>query len=107
MTLIIAGDRSGTGKTTVTLALLASLRQKSQRIQTFKVGPDFIDPMFHREITGYPCYNLDPILTSETYVKNCYGKYSQNAEFSVIEGVMGLFDGIPNSYLEHSQKVYT
>ena len=99
MALIIAGDRSGTGKTTVTLALLASLRQKSQRIQTFKVGPDFIDPMFHREITGYPCYNLDPILTSETYVKNCYRKYSQNAEFSVIEGVMGLFDGIPPSCL--------
>ena len=99
MALIIAGDRSGTGKTTVTLALLASLRQKSQRVQTFKVGPDFIDPMFHREVTGYPCYNLDPLLTSETYVRNCYHKHSQNAEFAVIEGVMGLFDGIPSSYL--------
>ena len=72
MALIIAGDRSGVGKTTITLALLSFLRQKSQRVQSFKVGPDYIDPMFHSQITGRPCRNLDPLLTKETYVMDCF-----------------------------------
>ncbi|MFN5924280.1 MAG: cobyrinic acid a,c-diamide synthase, partial [Pseudanabaena sp.] len=93
--MIIAGERSGVGKTTVTLALLAALkaRSPSDQVQSFKVGPDYIDPMFHTYITGLPCRNLDPVLTSEDYVRLCFAKYSQNAEYSLIEGVMGLFDG--------------
>ena len=91
--LVIAGERSGVGKTTVTLALLAALAQKSSRVQSFKVGPDYIDPMFHRQATGRPCYNLDPILTSETYVQQCFAHRCHNAEFALVEGVMGLFDG--------------
>jgi cobyrinic acid a,c-diamide synthase len=91
--LVIAGERSGVGKTTVTLALLAALAQKSPRVQSFKVGPDYIDPMFHRRATGRPCYNLDPILTSETYVQQCFAHRCQDAEFALVEGVMGLFDG--------------
>ncbi|PSN13523.1 cobyrinic acid a,c-diamide synthase, partial [filamentous cyanobacterium CCT1] len=91
--LVVAGDRSGVGKTTVTLALLAALAQKSDRVQSFKVGPDYIDPMFHRQATGRPCYNLDPVLTSETYVQQCFAHRCQNAEFALVEGVMGLFDG--------------
>ncbi|WP_228040848.1 cobyrinate a,c-diamide synthase, partial [Nodosilinea sp. LEGE 07088] len=91
--LVIAGERSGVGKTTVTLALLAALAQKSSRVQSFKVGPDYIDPMFHRRATGRPCYNLDPILTSETYVQQCFDYRCQDAEFALVEGVMGLFDG--------------
>jgi cobyrinic acid a,c-diamide synthase len=51
MTLIIAGDRSGSGKTTTTLAILAALRQKQIQVQSFKVGPDYIDPMFHARMT--------------------------------------------------------
>ncbi len=95
MTIIIAGDRSGTGKTTITLALLAFLRQKSAKVQSFKVGPDYIDPMFHSYITGRPCRNLDPILTSVSYVKSCFAKHTQGVDYAVIEGVMGLFDGVP------------
>ncbi|MGB5594825.1 MAG: cobyrinate a,c-diamide synthase [Crocosphaera sp.] len=95
MTLIIAGDRSGTGKTTITLALLAFLSQKRATVQSFKVGPDYIDPMFHTYITGRPCRNLDPILTSETYVKSCFAQHCQRVDYAVIEGVMGLFDGVP------------
>ncbi|MGB3137989.1 MAG: cobyrinate a,c-diamide synthase [Nodosilinea sp.] len=91
--LVIAGERSGVGKTTVTLALLTALAQKSSRVQSFKVGPDYIDPMFHRQATGRPCYNLDPILTSETYVQQCFAHRCQDAEFALVEGVMGLFDG--------------
>ncbi|MDJ0662400.1 MAG: cobyrinate a,c-diamide synthase [Crocosphaera sp.] len=95
MTLIIAGDRSGTGKTTITLALLAFLRKKASKVQSFKVGPDYIDPMFHSYITGRPCRNLDPILTSVNYVKSCFAQHCQGVDYAVIEGVMGLFDGVP------------
>ena len=93
MAVIIAGERSGVGKTTVTLALLAAMKARSQTVQSFKVGPDYIDPMFHSYITGLPCRNLDPVLTSETYVNSCFAKHCLNAEYALIEGVMGLFDG--------------
>lgn len=93
MSIIIAGDRSGVGKTTVTLALMAALRQRRQQVQSFKVGPDYIDPMFHTYITGRACRNLDPILTSEDYVQQCFARHSQNVSYALIEGVMGLFDG--------------
>ena len=93
MTLIIAGDRSGSGKTTITLAILAALRQKQIDVQSFKVGPDYIDPMFHARITGRPCYNLDPVLTSEDYVQQTFHAHTQGQSHALIEGVMGLFDG--------------
>jgi cobyrinic acid a,c-diamide synthase len=93
MTVVIAGERSGTGKTTVTLALLAALRRRSQQVQSFKVGPDYIDPMFHSCVTERACRNLDPVLTSEAYVRECFARNAQNSEYSLIEGVMGLFDG--------------
>ena len=94
MALIVAGDRSGVGKTTVTLAILAYLAAQSKRVQSFKVGPDYIDPMFHQAVTGLPCRNLDPVLTSPDYVKHCFKRHIKNAEWVVVEGVMGLFDGI-------------
>ena len=93
MTLIIAGERSGVGKTTVTLALLSSLCRKSRKVQSFKVGPDYIDPMFHQRVTGLPCRNLDPVLTSENYVQECFARHVQGVDYALIEGVMGLFDG--------------
>lgn len=93
MSLIIAGERSGVGKTTVTLALLAYLRRHQARVQSFKVGPDYIDPMFHRAVTDRPCRTLDPVLTSARYVQQCFATYAQTADYAVIEGVMGLFDG--------------
>jgi cobyrinic acid a,c-diamide synthase len=99
MAVIIAGERSGVGKTTVTLAMLAYLAQKQAKVQSFKVGPDYIDPMFHGQATGRPCRNLDPILTSEAYVQHCFYRHSQGANFVLVEGVMGLFDGIPSQGL--------
>jgi cobyrinic acid a,c-diamide synthase len=93
MTLIIAGERSGVGKTTVTLALLSSLCQKYRDVQSFKVGPDYIDPMFHQRVTGRACRNLDPVLTSPSYVQDCYNRHVQGVDYALIEGVMGLFDG--------------
>lgn len=96
MALIIAGERSGVGKTTVTLALLACLSRRKVRVQSFKVGPDYIDPMFHRFVTGRSCRNLDPVLTSERYVQQCFFEHGQSATHVLIEGVMGLFDGAAN-----------
>jgi cobyrinic acid a,c-diamide synthase len=93
MSIAIAGERSGVGKTTVTLALLAALRRRQQTVQSFKVGPDYIDPMFHSYVTGRACRNLDPILTSNAYVRECFDRHRQTADCALIEGVMGLFDG--------------
>lgn len=94
MALVIAGERSETGKTTVTLALLAYLKQRGFSVQSFKVGPDYIDPMFHEYITARPCRNLDPLLTSEKYIQKCFARHAAEAEFALVEGVMGLFDGV-------------
>lgn len=93
MALVIAGERSGVGKTTVTLALLSSLSRQYRSVQSFKVGPDYIDPMFHQRVTGLACRNLDPVLTSEAYVQECFARHIQGVDCALIEGVMGLFDG--------------
>ncbi|MCW6052699.1 cobyrinate a,c-diamide synthase [Lyngbya sp. CCAP 1446/10] len=94
MSLVIAGERSGAGKTTVTIALLAYLIRRGLNVQSFKVGPDYIDPMFHAFVTGRPCRNLDPVLTSESYVKKCFYRHIQDVDCALVEGVMGLFDGV-------------
>ncbi|BAU09571.1 cobyrinic acid a,c-diamide synthase [Leptolyngbya sp. NIES-3755] len=91
MAFVIAGERSEAGKTTITLALLAALKQRGIQVRSFKVGPDYIDPMFHRHVTGQACYNLDPMLTSEEYVQQCFAEKS--GDCAIVEGVMGLFDG--------------
>ncbi|MDJ0674838.1 MAG: cobyrinate a,c-diamide synthase [Calothrix sp. MO_167.B42] len=102
MSLIVAGTSSGVGKTTVTLTLLASLCRGDVQVQSFKVGPDYIDPMFHQYVTGHPCRNLDPVLTSENYVQQCFYNHLQGMDYALIEGVMGLFDGV-NSNGEETQ----
>ena len=94
MSLIVAGERSGVGKTTVTLGLLSYLSRQNLQVQSFKVGPDYIDPMFHQYVTGKTCRNLDPVLTSEVYVQQCFERNTQNVDFALVEGVMGLFDGV-------------
>jgi cobyrinic acid a,c-diamide synthase len=93
MAVVIAGERSGSGKTTITLALLAALRAQGQPVQSFKVGPDYIDPMFHAHVTGRHCYNLDMVLTAPEYLPQCFASHTQDVSLAVVEGVMGLFDG--------------
>ncbi|MBF2022065.1 MAG: cobyrinate a,c-diamide synthase [Hydrococcus sp. C42_A2020_068] len=97
MSLVIAGERSGVGKTTVTLAMLSFLSRQKSKVQSFKIGPDYIDPMFHTSVTGRPCRNLDPILTSEAYVRSCFASHCQGMGYALVEGVMGLFDGVASS----------
>ena len=96
MSLVIAGERSGVGKTTITLAMLACLQRRGLQVQSFKVGPDYIDPMFHQYVTGRASRNLDPVLTSEVYVQQCFTRHIQGVDYALVEGVMGLFDGVTN-----------
>ncbi|GGJ13191.1 cobyrinic acid a,c-diamide synthase [Alicyclobacillus cellulosilyticus] len=91
--LVIAGVASGVGKTTVTLGLLAALRRRGLTVQAFKVGPDYIDPGFHAAVTGRPARNLDSWMMGEDGVREVYWRTSADADISVIEGMMGLFDG--------------
>ncbi|WP_052291949.1 cobyrinate a,c-diamide synthase [Natranaerobius thermophilus] len=91
--IVVAGTNSGSGKTTVTMALLAALRNQGQSVQGFKVGPDYIDPSFHTTITGRPARNLDTWMMSPNIMKEIFQRGSEKADISIIEGVMGLYDG--------------
>jgi cobyrinic acid a,c-diamide synthase len=91
--VVITGTHSGCGKTTVTLGILAALKKKGLSVQSFKAGPDFIDPGLHRLVTGRPARNLDIWMCGEDYVKDCFRKRSAAADISVVEGVMGMYDG--------------
>ncbi|MBU3954288.1 MAG: cobyrinate a,c-diamide synthase, partial [Proteobacteria bacterium] len=90
---VIAATGSGTGKTTISLAILAYLRSKGIQVAPFKVGPDFIDPGHHTKIAGRTSVNLDSWMLTKAYNQSLFAKNSQGCDLAVVEGVMGLFDG--------------
>jgi len=91
--MVLAGTHSGVGKTTVTLGLLAALRHRGLNIQPFKVGPDYIDPGLHRVAAGRSSHNLDNWMGSPEEVRQLFLSRAAGSDLSVVEGVMGLFDG--------------
>lgn len=91
--LLVAGTHSGVGKTTVTLALLAGLKSQGRRVQPFKVGPDFIDPGHHQMASGRESRNLDGWILGANMNRITFQNAAQDVELSIIEGMMGLFDG--------------
>jgi cobyrinic acid a,c-diamide synthase len=92
--IVIAAPMSGSGKTTVTLGIMECLKRKGLAVAPFKVGPDFIDPGWHRLVTGHPSVNLDGWMCPEKFVRETFALHTQGADIAVVEGVMGLFDGI-------------
>ena len=91
--IVIAGTGSGAGKTTVTIGLMAALKQRGLIVQGFKCGPDYIDPTYHTAVTGRVSRNLDSWMLSHETVKEIYQRGSRGADISIIEGVMGFYDG--------------
>ncbi|KXS44448.1 MAG: cobyrinate a,c-diamide synthase / hydrogenobyrinic acid a,c-diamide synthase (glutamine-hydrolysing) [Methanolobus sp. T82-4] len=92
--VLLAGTNSGVGKTTVSMGIMAALKKRQMEVQPFKVGPDYIDPTYHTAICGKPSRNLDTFMMQVEGVRNTFSRYSSNADINVIEGVMGLFDGM-------------
>lgn len=91
--LVMAGTHSGVGKTTATLSILAALRERGRAVQPFKAGPDFIDPSHHRAATGRSSRNLDGWMLGKALNRSIFARTAADADISIIEGMMGLFDG--------------
>lgn len=91
--ILIGGTHSGCGKTTITCAILQSLVNRGLKTASFKCGPDYIDPMFHSRVVGTDSYNLDGYFCDENTLRYLFSTHSENKDISVIEGVMGYYDG--------------
>jgi cobyrinic acid a,c-diamide synthase len=91
--LVIAGTGSGVGKTTLTIGLMSALKNRGYTVQGFKCGPDYIDPTYHTAVTGRVSRNIDSWMLNHEMVKEIVNRGSEGADISIIEGVMGFFDG--------------
>ena len=92
--IMIAAPQSGSGKTLITCALLQALKEKNYHLESFKCGPDYIDPMFHKTVLGISSRNLDPFFTEDSVTRMLLAKGQDSRDLAVIEGVMGLYDGL-------------
>jgi cobyrinic acid a,c-diamide synthase len=100
--IIIAGVASGVGKTTVTLALTDALRARGLKVAVFKHGPDYLDPTWHARASGRACHNLDGWMMGRAGVLRTFAAGSADTDISIIEGMMGLYDGVAPSSDEGS-----
>lgn len=92
--LLIAAPQGRSGKTTITVGLIAALTARGIKVQPFKKGPDFIDPSWLTKVAGRTCRNLDSFLMDKETIKASFTTHTQGADISIIEGAMGLFDGV-------------
>jgi len=92
--LLISAAHKSSGKTTVSLGLCAAFTARGLRVQPFKKGPDFIDPIWLSQAAGRDCLNLDPYLMSGDQVRSMFARYSLSADLSLVEGNKGLYDGL-------------
>jgi cobyrinic acid a,c-diamide synthase len=93
-TILVAAPRSGAGKTTVPLALLAALRRRGLSVRAAKCGPDYIDPAFHHAATGAACLNLDSWAMDVGLLEGIVHEAAAGADLLIVESAMGLFDGV-------------
>ncbi len=91
--VVIAATQSGSGKTTIVTGILAALRARGLRVQSYKIGPDYIDPGYHELASGCPGHNLDTWLVPPARLREIFARTSEQADIVIIEGVMGLYDG--------------
>ena len=92
--LVIAGTASGVGKTTVTVGLARALVARGLKVAVFKCGPDYLDPTYHARAVGAPCHNLDGWMMGRGGVAATFAGATRDADIALIEGVMGLYDGV-------------
>ena len=97
MPCLIAAPSSGSGKTLLSLSLAALAKQRGLKLQPFKVGPDYLDPQLLSRVSGLPCRNLDPLLCGAAWVERSFQWHGSRADLALVEGVMGLFDGLGSS----------
>lgn len=100
--ILLAAPKSGSGKTVVTCGLLAALKARGLKLAAFKCGPDYIDPMFHRRVLGVESENLDSFFLDDSGLKELFVRRAAGKELSLIEGVMGYFDGLGGASLRAS-----
>lgn len=105
--VMIAGTGSGCGKTTVTCAILSAFRHRGVRVSAFKCGPDYIDPMFYREMIGTPAHNLDSFFCDRDMLCQILTADSEYNDIAVIEGVMGFYDGAEGAAFRVSEMTET
>lgn len=99
---MIAAPKSGSGKTMITCALLQLLKDSGKNVLSYKCGPDYIDPMFHKKVLGVPSKNLDTFFTDEKTTVQLFLEERADGDFAVLEGVMGLYDGLGGIYEQGS-----
>ena len=90
--IVVGGMQAGVGKSTVTVGLMAALRQRGLRVQGFKVGPDLLDPLLHEAATGKPSYNLDGWMLTKEHNLSVARSLAGDADVAVVEGGDGLYD---------------
>ena len=92
--ILIAAPSSGSGKTVISCGLMAAFCRQQKNVVSCKCGPDYIDPMFHREVLGIDSQNLDLFFCEKEQLTGIFAEHAKNADLAVVEGVMGYYDGM-------------